>query len=70
MRGEVVRLDAATKVATIRHEKIEGWMEPMTMGFPIANDGDWGKLREGMKLSATVIVQGDDYILSDVQEVK
>ena len=34
MQGEVVSLDPTSQTATVKHGKIEGWMEPMTMEYP------------------------------------
>jgi Cu/Ag efflux protein CusF len=35
LRGHVIRLDIHRQIATVKHEKIEGWMEAMTMDFPV-----------------------------------
>lgn len=69
--GEVVRLNAEKKIATIKHEKIEGWMEAMTMDFPVKADGEWAKLKEGAKINATVVHLEDEleYWLEDITVV-
>jgi Cu/Ag efflux protein CusF len=68
MRGVVVRLDATAQVATIRHEKIDGWMEPMTMDFPVPSKEEFAKLKEGQSVRGEVRVQGLDFQLTSVAE--
>lgn len=70
MRGVVMKVDAANKSATIDAEKIEGWMEPMTMEYPVANPDDLSKLKPGNKITATVNVRDLNYSLSNIQIVK
>jgi protein SCO1/2 len=67
LRGEVVRLDHSTQVAVIKHEKIDGWMEAMTMEFPVRDKAEFGKLTDGMRIRATVLVQDLDYWLADIR---
>ncbi len=66
IHGQIVRLDAKDKLATIKHQKIEGWMGAMTMDFPVRDDKEFSALREGEKIDATVFVQGLDYWVGDV----
>jgi len=61
LRGEVVRLDAKTHVATIKHEKIPGFMEAMTMDFPVKDPAEYAKLALGRKITATVVQRPSDY---------
>ncbi len=70
MHGQIVHLDEKDKLATIKHDKIEGWMGAMTMDYPIKNDKDFSALHEGDKIDATVDVQGLDYSLSDIRTSK
>ena len=35
MQGEVVSLDPTAQLATVKAGKIEGWMEAMTMEYPV-----------------------------------
>jgi Cu/Ag efflux protein CusF len=67
MEGIVVRLDAKLQTATIKHGPIKGWMEAMTMEYPVPSKSDFAKLHEGDKITATVDVSGSDYSLSHVQ---
>lgn len=56
LRGTVLRLNRDERVAVVKHEKIEGWMEAMTMGFPVPDAAEFSKLKEGSKIRATVCV--------------
>jgi protein SCO1/2 len=66
--GEVVRLNEKNKTALIKHEKIEGWMDAMTMEFPVKADAEWAKLKPGVRITATVIfVEADlEYWLEEI----
>lgn len=68
LTGEVIRLNEKTKTALIRHEKIEGWMEAMTMEFPVKAAGEWAKLKAGARITAAVIfVEADlEYWLEEI----
>jgi Cu/Ag efflux protein CusF len=56
VRGVIVKIDPAGKSASIDAEKIDGWMEAMTMDYPVHDP----KLLEGFKpgdhITATVHV--------------
>ena len=67
MRGQVRRLDPNGMIAVIKHEQIEGWMEPMTMEFPIRDKAEFAKLAVGQTITATVLVQDLDYWLVDIK---
>ncbi|MBI5282315.1 MAG: copper-binding protein [Candidatus Solibacter usitatus] len=56
VRGVVLRLRPESRVAVLKHEKIEGWMEPMTMEFPVPSAGEFASLKEGATIRATVNV--------------
>ena len=68
MRGEVLRLDAQGKIAAIKSGKIEGWMEAMTMEYPVKDQAEFDKLRSGETIKATVYVQGNSYWVGDIHE--
>jgi Cu/Ag efflux protein CusF len=69
LRGQVVRLDSTRRVATIKHEKIDGWMEAMTMDFPVQEDQDLTLLAPGRGISATVYVRDLEFWIGDVKPV-
>ena len=56
LRGEIVKIDAAAHTATIKHEKIDGWMEAMTMEFPVKDPKEFATLRVRDNISATLFV--------------
>ncbi|MBI5085869.1 MAG: copper-binding protein [Acidobacteria bacterium] len=56
VRGVVLGLRPESRVAVLKHEKIEGWMEPMTMECPVPSAEEFAKLKEGATIRATVNV--------------
>jgi Cu/Ag efflux protein CusF len=66
MQGEVVALDPAAHLATVKAGKIEGWMEAMTMEYPVKDPQEFGKLKVGGNIQAKIMVQGTDYWISAV----
>jgi protein SCO1/2 len=69
LRGEILRLDPAAHTATIKHEKIDGWMEAMTMEFPVRDSKEFAALRTGEHITATVFVtDSGPYWVSDIHE--
>jgi protein SCO1/2 len=67
LHGEVVRLDPQAKTATINSQKIEGWMEAMSMEYPVKDAQDFSKLQPNECIDATVFVQGTEYWVADVK---
>jgi Cu/Ag efflux protein CusF len=67
MRGKVLRLRPADRVASIEHEKIEGWMDAMTMDFPVPGEQEFAKLKEGMTIRATVCTNDLFFWLIDIR---
>ena len=66
MQGEVMALDPAAHLATVKAGKIEGWMEAMTMEYPVKDPQEFGKLKIGANIQAKITVQGTDYWISSV----
>lgn len=66
MQGEVVGLDPSAHLATVKAGKIEGWMEAMTMEYPVKDPQEFGKLKVGQNIQAKITVQGTDYWISSV----
>lgn len=69
MKGKVVSVDRAAKKAKIDHEKIEGYMEAMTMDFPIHADWVWDDLKPGSEIRAELVVDNagkDPYYLENI----
>ena len=57
LKGEIVSLVPQGQAANIKHEKIDGWMEAMTMEFPVKDKSEFDSLRVGDRITATVFVQ-------------
>jgi Cu/Ag efflux protein CusF len=67
LRGEVVRLDPQVRTATIKHGRIEGWMEAMTMEFPVHDAREFEKLAVGKQVVATVYVTDDAFWIGNIR---
>lgn len=70
LRGYVVRLDPNTNLASIHNEKIEGWMDAMTMQYPVEDRNEYLSLHKGEKITATVNVSSEGFWLTNVKEQK
>jgi len=66
IHGQILSLRPENRIAVIKHEKIEGWMEAMTMEFPIPDAKVFASLKEGDWIRATVNVNDDYFWLTDV----
>jgi len=64
LHGKVESVDLAGKTATIHNERIEGWMEPMTMEYPVP---DPAKLHPGEPITATVVVSDLNFHLENIK---
>ena len=67
LKGKVVRLVPENRLAAIQHEEIKGWMEAMTMEFPVRDAAEFAKLKTGLAIEATVNVRDIDYWLTDIR---
>jgi protein SCO1/2 len=54
LRGVVKALQPADRVAVVRHETIPGFMESMTMEFPVKNAEEFARLGVGQQIRATL----------------
>jgi Cu/Ag efflux protein CusF len=68
--GEVLKLDPAAQTASLKAGKIEGWMDAMTMDFPIKDKQEFEKLKVGTTIHAKVSVQGTEYWMSGIAEAE
>lgn len=69
MKGRVVSVDREAKKAKIDHEEIPGFMEAMTMDFPIHEDWVWDDLTPGSDIHAQLVVDSsakDPYWLEKI----
>jgi Cu/Ag efflux protein CusF len=67
LRGRVEAIDASTGRLTVNHGRVPGWMEAMTMAYPVDDPGVIGGIHVGDEISATVY-EGD-LTLHNVQVV-
>jgi protein SCO1/2 len=65
-KGKVVSIDKAAKKAKIDHDAVPGYMEAMTMDFPIKEDWVWNELTPGSEIRADLVVSKDDYWLEKI----
>lgn len=64
-----MRLEPDGKLATIRHRKIEGLMEGMTMTFPVKDQKEFAALQVSNCIEATLFQQGDSFWVADVKHL-
>ena len=56
IKGKIVSVDKAAKKATIEHSDIPGYMEAMSMEFPIHADWAWDEMKPGAEISGELVV--------------
>src|SRR5688500_724440 len=56
LKGKVVSVDKAKKKVKVDHEKIPGFMDAMTMDFPIRENWVWEELSPGAEVHAELVV--------------
>jgi len=66
--GKVEKVDVAAKKIMVNGEKVEGWMESMTMLYAVDKEEVLKKLKAGDQITAKVY-EGDFMVLHDVQVV-
>lgn len=66
LKGTVVSVDKANKKAEIKHDEIPGYMEAMTMNFPIRADWVWEDLTPGSEIRAELVVDNNGYWLESI----
>jgi len=69
LKGKVVSVDRERKRATIEHEAVVGYMDAMTMEFPIHEDWVWDDLTPGSEIRAELVVDSsakDPYWLEKI----
>ena len=67
IKGVVLRLRPEERIAVIKHEKIEGWMEAMTMEFRVPDEKEYAKLKEGAPVEGTVFTNDSFFWLGEVK---
>lgn len=60
LKGKVLEVDKVKKKASIEHEDIEGYMDAMTMEFPIRADYVWDDLTKDALIRADLVVDNTE----------
>jgi len=67
LRGIVREVDATRSQVTVEHEAIEGYMQDMTMDFPVRDDPQVLRLlRPGDRIDATLVVEKEHFWLEKI----
>ena len=66
LKGKVVSIDKRAKMANIDAEAIPGFMDAMTMPYPIKPESDLDKLQAGDLVTGDIVVQDDNSWLENV----
>lgn len=65
LKGKVVAVDKASKKVTVAHEAIKGYMDAMTMEFPVKDDYVLADLTKDADVRADLIVDKDSFWLEN-----
>jgi Cu/Ag efflux protein CusF len=68
--GVVVSLDPTAHVAKINGQKVEGWMDAMTMEYPVKDQNEFDKLHAGDHITATVFVQDLNFWIGEIHQAR
>lgn len=70
LTGRVISLNAKDHTANIDAAAVPGFMEAMTMDYPIPSKSEFNSLRTGERITATLNVSAsnDEYNLTDIRE--
>lgn len=60
LKGKVLKVEKEQKRIEVAHEKIEGFMDAMTMPFAVKDDASMEKLQVGDQITATLIYNPTD----------
>ena len=68
LKGKIVSVDQQQKLVTIEHETIEGYMEAMTMPFPLKDEKLLGVIKANDRIRATLVIKdGGGWWLENVR---
>lgn len=56
LKGKIISVNKDKKTAQIEHDEIPGYMDAMTMSFPIHADWVWDELKPGSDIRAELVV--------------
>jgi Cu/Ag efflux protein CusF len=66
LHGKIEQVNASTKSLTVNHEKVEGWMDAMTMTYAVDKESVLKELKPGDQIKATVY--DGDFTLYEIQK--
>jgi Cu/Ag efflux protein CusF len=70
LRGKVLQLRPGdTNAAVIEHEEIVGFMDAMTMTFPVNDAAEFAKLHENDYINADVVSSDDGFYIENIEVV-
>lgn len=70
VKGRVVSVDRERKRVTIDHEEIKGYMDAMTMPFPVRDERELDGLEPEDTIKGTLIIDGDRYWIEKISVVQ
>ena len=70
VHGVVLRLDAETHTATVKHDEIKDFMAAMTMDYDVPDKEQFAVLRAGQWFDATVMSQDGKFWLDRIKLAK
>lgn len=66
LKGKVVSIDKQAKMANIDGDAVPGFMDAMTMPYPIKPEGALDKLQPGDLITGDIVVEDDNSWLENV----
>jgi len=67
LRGVIRQVDAARREVTVEHEAVPGYMDAMTMSFPVRDDPQVFEIvNPGDRIEAKLVVDGEKYWLEEI----
>jgi protein SCO1/2 len=67
VRGVIQKISPDLRHATIKHEKIPGYMDAMTMDFSVKNTNELSGVSAGDEITFTLVVTADDDWIENLQ---
>jgi protein SCO1/2 len=69
LTGDIVGLNGDSQIAVVKGDKIEGWMDAMTMDYPVKDKSEFRKLAVGERIQATVFVSDAGYAIGEIKSL-
>jgi len=70
IKGRVESIDREKKRVTIDHEEIKGYMDAMTMPFPVRDERELDGLEAGDTIKGIFVLDGDRYWVEKIEIVQ